>query len=329
MYDIAIIGYGVSAMCFLTVLCQKTQRPLRVVVFDPRCDGGLLRRDYPTVRSNTTWGQFLKVMKDYCSSELYLHLQNLQPEDEVTKLEDILARFKKILHHTLTSSSIHLTVRKEEVFEVKHYASNWTVNQSTIANLLIVTTGSEQINLGYEKPQLSLSNVLTGSFKTIVKPSESAVVIGTSHSGVLAIDALHRASMIVTAIYSGDRPFKYARDGEYDGIKQDAALIADNLSKEVKLINRNDTDAVQTAIETADWIVYACGFKPTETIKCENGNLREYDTTTGRLLNVPAAYGFGIAYPNSNIVNSTIYYDVSIPAFIKHIEKNLHHIICL
>ncbi len=170
MYDISIIGYGVSAMCFLLVLCKKAKRPLRIIVFDPKCDGGLLRRDYPTVRSNTTWGQFLKVMKDYCSSELYLQLQNLQPEDEVTKLEDILARFKKILHHALTSSSIHLTVRKEEVFEVKHTTDNWTVNQSTTANLLIVTTGAEPIKLDYEKPQLSLSSVLTGSFKTIVKP---------------------------------------------------------------------------------------------------------------------------------------------------------------
>jgi hypothetical protein len=329
MYDISIIGYGVSAMCFLLVLCKKAKRPLRVIVFDPYCDGGLLRRDYPTVRSNTTWKQFLTVMKDYCSSELYLHLQNLQSEDEVTKLEDILSRFKKILHAALTSSSIHLTVRKEEVFEVKHDATNWIVNQSTPASLLIVTTGSVCSELNYQKPKIPLSKVLTGSFNLMVKPLESVVVIGTAHSGVLAIDALNCASMKVTAIYSGDRPFKYARDGEYDGIKQDAALIADNLSKEVKLINRNDTEAVQTAIETADWIVYACGFKPLNTIKCENGSLLDYDTTTGRLLNVPAAYGFGIAYPNSNTVNGNIYYDVSIPSFMKHIERNIHHIVCL
>ncbi len=327
MYDIAIVGYGVSAMCFLLILSKTAKRPLRVIVFDPLCDGGLLRRDYPTVRSNTTWGQFLKVMKDYCSSDLYLHLQNLQPEDKVTKLEDILARFKKILHQALTSSSIHLTVKKEEVFEVKYDVGNWIVNQSTLANLLIVTTGAEPIKLDYEKPQLSLSSVLSGSFKTIVKPLESVVVIGTSHSGVLAIDGLYRSSMKVTAIYSGDKPFKYARDNEYDGIKQDAELIADNLPDDVQLINRNDKEAVQSAIAKADWLVYACGFKPLNTIKCKEGSLREYDAATGRLLNVPDAYGFGIAYPNSNIVNGTTYYDVSIPAFIKHIEKNINHIL--
>jgi UDP-N-acetylglucosamine 2-epimerase len=56
-------------------------------------------------------------------------------------------------------------------------------------------------------------------------------------------------------------------------------------------------------------------------------DITNYDSETGRIAVKSTLYGFGIAYPNSNIVDGTKYYDVSLPAFMRHISKNIDGIL--
>jgi hypothetical protein len=131
----------------------------------------------------------------------------------------------------------------------------------------------------------------------------------------------------VIGLYNTPQPFTWARDGTYDGIKRDAADIADAIVSgqlPVELVPTQDTAAVIRASATADWVVYAMGFQPRRIPLKVDGMDRDsalYDGATGALLDVPAAWGFGVAYPNR--APDGVHWDVSVAAFLAHMKLQL------
>ena len=329
-----IIGYGIASMALLLALASK-EHPYKILIFDEYFDGGNLRRNYGTVKSNTTWQQFLDAIQPYCSSMLLNNLKSLHGADEVTALDDLVFQFQRILKSTLASSPLIVHYKCQKIQSLDFRNDCWHTSTEK-ARKLILTPGATPRSLNYPKPTLQLSAVL-GRKPLPCRSGEHVLIFGTSHSGTLAIDALQSQSLKVSAVYHGPKPFKFARDNEYDGIKQESAIIADNIlssqaSGLVKLVASTDENAVRTELLAADWILYACGFKPTTDEICATVanctvNINEYDSTTGRLKQAPNAFGYGIAYPNSNIIDGKTYYDVSLPAFMKHIHANIHEII--
>ncbi len=312
-------------MCALLALSSQ---PVKVAIIDPYFDGGSLHRHYATVQSNTTWQQFLDAVAPHVSSSKLSHLQQLHLPHETTSLGELTRQLRLLIkgqgNKIVGSCS-----------EAQWTGNQWTLrvlDKTVESRKLIVCAGAQQRTLNYPIPQLPLEIILNSTaLAAATRPLDSIVILGASHSGTLAAAHAATAGLNVSLVYrrENDTIFKYARDGHYDGIKQESAQIADKiiagLMPTVKVIC--DEDEVRHALLNADWITYACGFVPVETIKITvDGQLinpREYDAETGQIRGAPEAWGFGIAYPNSNLVGAHTYYDVSLAAFLAHISRNL------
>ena len=326
-----MVGYGIATLSTLLHLSKKErEQPLRVVIYDPYFDGGNLRRRYGNVRSNTTWGQFLDSVKDYSCEE---NLQRLRRREEVTSLDLLVSSILKVVNSNC--KNLQIVRRCEEVKTCKEDSGKWIINNVIVARILLLNYGSHPKSLHYPKPTLQLDAVINGN-SLPCKRGEKVIVFGTLHSGVLCLNRLIYDSVRIVAIYKGDQPFTYVRDGAYDGLKHEAAQIADNLcNSSIQFISCEDIDAVKKEVDTCDWIVYACGFAPLyEGIKVMTNqeeviNIRDYNSKTGQICNYPNLFGFGIAYPNSNVnvADGKTYYDVSFPAFMKHIGENMDSIL--
>lgn len=328
MYDITFIGYGISTMCGLLALSSK---PLKIAVIDPFFDGGSLHRHYATVQSNTVWRQFVEAVAPFIAPAKLQQLQTLHDYEATTPLGELTRQLRFLIGNNHTK----LMGQAKEA----HWVGNhWTINfdQKTIkSSRLILCTGAQQRTLNYPIPQLPLEIILNSvALRGATRPLDSIVILGASHSGTLAAARAAEAGLNVSLIYRGDGPaFKYARDGHYDGIKQESAQIADKITAgELPLVRiTNNEDEVRSLLLGADWVTYACGFEPRKTVRLVVEGIEvaaeRYDASTGKLIEAPNAWGFGIAYPNSTIVGAETYYDVSLSAFLAHIVKNLETII--
>ncbi len=327
MYDIGIVGYGIATLSLLLVLSQQ-QRPLKVVIFDPYFDGGNLHRNYGSVRSNTTWKQFLETVEKYCSPILLQNLRSLNNPDEVTTLKVLVRNFLKVVKSSIAASNLQICLISREVKTIRECEVGWEFENDVLAKTLILNYGSKPRSLGYAKPILQLDSVLNGSDLPCL-PGEKVMVFGTAHSGTLCLDRLHSLNLDVIAVHNGPTRFKFARDGEYDGIKQDSALIADRLQDKIKFISSSDEESIRAELLRVDWVLYACGFnRANEYLKILNKdnneiNINKYNSETGQIENGRNIFGFGIAYPNSNIIDGRTYFDVSLSSFMQHIEKNI------
>lgn len=312
-------------MCALLAL---SSRPLKIAVIDPYFDGGSLHRHYATVHSNTMWSQFTDAVAPFISATTLQTLRDLHSPDSTTTLGELTRHLRCLIKgHKFTK----IVGSAQEA----HYSGGaWTIiidGNSIKSEKLILCLGAKPSTLKYPIPQLPLGILLnSGALKAAVQPLDSIVILGASHSGTLAAARAHEAGLNVSLIYRGDdAAFKYARDGHYDGIKQESAQIADKIiageMPNVRLVNKEDD--IRSALLTADWITYACGFEPAKTIRLfvdgAEINANAYDAVTGTLTEAPQSWGFGIAYPNSNVVGAETYYDVSLPAFLAHISRNL------
>jgi hypothetical protein len=326
MYDITLIGFGIAHMSLLLAL---SDRPLKVCVVDPFFDGGDLRRRWAAVQSNTTWQQFLDAVEPFVSKVKYEALQKLHDPARTTQLGELVGQYAAIV----ASSVPHFIKVFGSVAQADWTADHWTLTvntgQTIKSKVISYSPGANPRTLNFQCPVLSLEVALSERIGAIIRPHDHVVVFGMSHSGTLAAASALRLGAKVSAVYQGTEPFQYARDGHYNGIKQESATIADNILETgcVDLIRSDDHIKVCNAIMSATWVIYAVGFEPRKTvIFTVDGQAVEptYDPTTGRLegLKDALAFGFGIAWPNSNIVNGTTYYDVSLAAFLKHCCTN-------
>jgi hypothetical protein len=170
--------------------------------------------------------------------------------------------------------------------------------------------------------------------KRYVTPGQRVLVFGTMHSGTLVLRNLVKGcGAQVTAFYkeSGAAgPFAWSRDGAYDGIKGEAAEIADAIvrgefgDEHLRIHEVGDTAALLRAALSSDWVVYAMGFQPRPFSLEVDGapvSAAAYNGATGALDAAPRAWGFGTAYPNR--APDGIHWDVSVAAFLTHIRAQL------
>lgn len=330
MFDIILVGYGIAHMSLLLAL-SKSSTPLKVCVIDPYFDGGDLLRSWAAIHSNTTWQQFLDAIQPYVSKVKYESLAKLFDPAKPVILADLVRQYTLIVKSVMPDvSKVYGEVRSAN-FEGGQWTLTLANGEKVSGRTISYAPGADPRRLQYAKPTLTLQSVLTcGRLHATVKPGDRVVVFGLAHSGTLAIGALVSCGAHVTAIYRGATPFEFARDGHYNGIKQESAAIADRLlggeyGDLVKVISASEHDQVFNSLIAADWVVYANGFEPRKNVDFYVENVLQaqptYNAHTGEL-SVPNAFGFGIAYPNSNEVDGKTYYDVSLGAFLTHCEKN-------
>lgn len=330
MYDLILIGYGIAHIALLLALGRYSA--IKVCVIDPYFDGGDLRRIYGSVQSNTTWQQFLDAVEPHLSKVKYTAFAALYESTATVPLADLVNNFESIVGPAMKVSGLVI-------------AANYTENQWTLtlkdgrliqSKVISFSPGADAKTLTYPKPTLSLANVLNGQVH--IRPNSHCVIFGLSHSGTLAVDTLSRLCTKVTVVYRTKEPFEFAVDGYYNGIKQESAAIARRLLAgdipNVELVVAADHEKVFAALLATDWVLYAVGFEGRNNAvqwKVDGAQVDAvaYDATTGRLTGMPAAFGFGIAYPNSNIVGMKTYYDVGLAAFVAHCEKVVPEIVQL
>ena len=146
---------------------------------------------------------------------------------------------------------------------------------------------------------------------------------------------LRDLSANTVAAYNTPEPFVWDRDGAYDGIKEEAATIADAIVrgeyKQTKLVPVSNTSAIIRAALEADWVIYAMGFTPRSNIILRVNGQEQlaslYDGKTGCINGCNNAWGFGTAYPNQAPDGKN--WDVSVAAFLIHMKQQLPQILAV
>lgn len=323
MKKVCIIGSGAAGLLLLYNLEKGGVDPEQVIVIDPHLCGGDLNEKWSTVRSNTVWRQMLQAVP-YSSGEKW---SSLDPESPCL-LQHYINYLKDAVKLYLNKCEVHCTYATK----VWNEDNSWNIKLKTAeipiqAHVLLLATGSEPKHLDLPYPSIPLQVALNKEkLSSYVKEGQHVLVFGTAHSASLIVQNLVDLGTTVTNFYASPKPFYFDRDGDYDGLKQDAAVVADKiLSKQmptVKLIPIQDTAAVIRQTKTVDAVVYAIGFEARDPF-----GLKEYDGQTGQIKGYSNAWGFGIAYPN--LAPDGIHKDVSIPAFQAHIQKQMPNILSL
>lgn len=336
MKRICIVGSGAAALLLLYNLEKHKVDPAWITIVDPTHSGGDLMKKWPKVRSNTTWSQITQAIPSRNSFAIpWCNLHQNEPVELHIIIEYLQACVKDYMMKTQLRTDMVISATQENSLWKLMLAHG---KQPLLADVVFFCQGAEPKCLDLPFPSLPLDVALDPRrLSEYVKPGQHILVFGTAHSGPLVVKNLVDLQVKVTNFFATEKPFYFARDGEYDGIKQDAEIIADNMLNNmypnVALESVHDISAIIRATKTADSCIYACGFEP-RVIQTE---WKRYNGETGRIEGVTNAWGFGIAYPNKapDTVHQGIpgdgkpkvYWDVSVPAFQAHIEKQIPDIL--
>jgi hypothetical protein len=328
MKRICIIGSGAAGLLLLLNLEQHKIDPKSITIIDPTHSGGDLTKKWFKVRSNTTWKQIFEAVPS--RNSFALPWSTLQP-DEPVELKLVIEYLQVCVKDYLSKTNI----RTDLVTNVQQDGSQWTIQLNHTKaplrfDVVFFCQGSDPKSLDLPFPSIPLDVALNAQrLADYIKPGQHILVFGTAHSGPLVLQNLLQHDVTITNFYATEKPFYFARDGEYDGIKQDAVPIAENLINNVypnvTLESVNDMSAIIRASKTADLCIYACGFEP----RIINPEWKLYDGESGRIEGTTTAWGFGIAYPNRarDGDKPKIYWDVSVPSFQAHIQKQMPDIL--
>jgi hypothetical protein len=337
-YELCIVGAGITGLSLLLLLQETDIDMSRVAIVDPYFDGGDLARRWTNVLSNTPWSKTLGALAATCPKAV-LPSTPLEPSATAP-----LGQLATLLRSTAGSALARVRKIQGLATQADFTTSvgTWTViveEAGAVARLearrLVLATGGEPraLSLG-AIPSIPLEIALDSARLCQYGVAQKKVlVVGTMHSGALVIRNLLTCGAEVHAIYNTPEPFIWDRDGAYDGLKGEAADVADAIQRgdyaagpySLKLSSTSDAPAMIRAGREADWVVYAMGFKGRETcsLLVDGQAIRAvlYDGATGALKEAPRVWGFGVAYPNR--APDGIHWDVSVAAFLEHMKRQL------
>jgi hypothetical protein len=164
---------------------------------------------------------------------------------------------------------------------------------------------------------------------TYLRGGERVVVFGTSHSGTLVLRNIRQIGCKSTAVYRGDSPFRWARNHDPEGLKQESATIADEIvgrvwgSETPTLLPLSSQSDLVRAVMDADYIIYAVGFdrRRPRIIGLDGADVgNNYSHETASI--APGMWGFGIAYPAMyEMPRGGQAADIGYMGFVSHILK--------
>jgi hypothetical protein len=327
-YSYGILGFGIAGQLLLLELLQKGIDSNTIVIIDENFLGGALATKYGPVMSNTPWWKTKKALSKYpteWSAKSIAQGDKLFSENECMPVRDIaklclqtaLEAGKKVEKITAIVNS----VQKAENWILTHTFGSVTVKK------LFFTHGATEKQLNLDFPAIPLSaafdkHLLQNYLST---ENDKVAVFGLSHSGTICLKNLQELSIKTVAIYNTEKPFLFARDDEYDGIKEGSELIADTILrceyKNLSLVPYSDPIAVFKELKTVTKAIYCVGFTPSKLVGPPLDF--QYDPNTARLLNYSNTYGYGIAFPGITDYKGKKYPDVSVLSFQEHMEKTL------
>lgn len=324
MKRICIVGAGAATLLLLLQFEKAGIDPKSITIVDPTHNGGDLMKKWLHVRSNTVWRQIFEAVP---SRNSFAHpWAQLHPE-EPCELKYVIQYLQACVKDYMSKTLL----RTDTVVQAIQENGVWRLvlrqaRQAIHCDVVFFCQGADPKQLDLPFPSIPLDIALDSRrLSDFVTSGQHILVFGTAHSGPLVVKHLVDLGVTVTNFYATEKPFYFDRDGDYDGIKKDAADIADAIMRgaypHVSLESVHDMSAIIRASKSADACIYACGFQP----RLLHAEWKQYDGNTGRIEGTSTAWGFGIAYPNK--APDGIHYDVSIPAFQAHIQKQMPDIL--
>lgn len=331
MKRICIVGAGAAGLLVLLNLEAAGIDPSSITVVDPTHMGGDLKAKWSSVRSNTTWRQIFEAVP---SRNSFAHpWSHLDPESPV-ELRYVIEYLRLCAKEYLSK----VILRTDTVSSVDRQESGWKISlahskEPILSEIVFFCQGASPKQLDLPFPSIPLEIALTPTrLAEYVKPGQHVLVFGTAHSGPLVVRNLVDLGVKVTNFYVTEKPFYFAKEGHYDGIKYDAETIALKILEggypSVSMESVHDLSSIIRASKTADACVYACGFER----RGIGSSWSLYDGSTGQMEGTTTAWGFGIAYPNRapdgpEGAKPQVYWDVSVPAFQAHIKAQMPSIL--
>jgi hypothetical protein len=335
--NLAIVGLGPAGCIFLASLPPEFLTP-RTVVYNTGCIGGDLARYYGCVVANLTCREIESALRSVVAwkdSNMELITSKYLPE-QCPSLSDVCRLIRDLTCPLLS----RVTIQNVRVRELRQNDDmSWTVlsdNGTTARHTKVVLcTGADPKQMNIPKPTIPLDVALCQSILTsFVSPAMRICVFGTAHSGTLILRNLKNLGCEhVTGIHRGEVPFRFARDGDTEGIKQESATIADEILAGAwgqltpSLISADNIDAVLRKTIEADYVIFATGFAsrypPIFTSMGMSVRAGEnYDRNTAKIID--GMWGFGIGFPSMYTTPSgTEAPDVGFGPFASHIRSCL------
>lgn len=326
---VLIVGFGIAGQLLLLELLKAGIKGSEITVVDKTFLGGDLVTHYGTVLSNTPWWKTKKALEAYpdysaaAIAEGSLEFQDSQcmPVARIAELSfSAASKALKSSGAELLATEIQSIHRLEtNSFQIQHTFG------SIRCKVLFATQGAEPKRLPLEVPTIPLSIALDKQvLSRYVSSKDTVAVIGTAHSGSILLQHLHSLAIPTIAFYKGAQPFRFARNGTYDGLKECSEQIADAVLRgeytNLTLVSLDKFFEAHTALKKATKVIVATGFEARQTIQ---GLPITYNPTTAALEGWQSAYGFGIAYPGTTTLEGKTYVDVSVLSFQEQIQRCL------
>ncbi len=333
-YKYCILGFGIAGQILLLELLQRGIPGTEICIFDEYFLGGALATHYGTVLSNTPWWKTRKALVEYnqwSSAEIQEGDCKFQ-SDQCTPVAAIASACFRTAKKALNFSKV--TVFTAQVLAVHSAGSEKQIQHSygtvNCTGILFCTQGAEEKQLDLSFPTIPLWIALNPALLAQhVTPDDTVTVFGTAHSGTIVLKHLHDLQIQTFAVYNTAKPFLFARDGEYDGIKEGSAIIADNILSgnytHLTLIPWTEPLQLYKALQKTTKVIYSVGFKPRKIQGLDN----QYDPESGKLIAHEGVYGFGIAFPGVTVQGDKKYTDVSVLSFQEQIRRCLPKILPL
>lgn len=335
MYAIGLVGLGPAGCLFLATLPPEKRGS--VIAFDAECIGGDLARLYGGVTANLTCDQMiaaLRLVPEWTMADMGF-LTAKYSGDVCPLLADVCQQLRQLMGPILSRTRVHTgTVNTCQ----QGADGTWVLQTSKgpcKVGRLVLCTGAEARKMDLPKSVVPLDVALSEvDLRRFVRPEAHVVVFGTSHSGTLVLRNLSSMGCShVTAVYRGEQPFRWFRDGDTEGLKQESAAIADAVQTRAwgdrtpMLVSTADFEGVLRATMDADHVIYCIGFISRHPIiqGADGTTLSSplhHDPTTGALTGVRNAWGFGIGFPGQYTTNTgSLAADVGFGGFVEQIRR--------
>jgi hypothetical protein len=323
MYSFAIIGAG-PAGCIALASLPDSVLNKQVLVLDSGCVGGDLARQYGCVLANLTAAEMTRHFQTVPRwSQTPLEVLAKYAPDTCPPLADVCQQLRVLMTPLLAK----VTLRTLEVQRIQR-EDGWVLTTSAgplKAKKVLLCTGATPKQLDLPLANIPLDVALCEErLKGFVTSGQRVVVFGTAHSGTLVLRNLRNLGCQTTAVYKGPNAFTWARDGDPNGVKQESAVIADEIVGGVwgplspALLSAEEMGSVLRACMEAEAVVYAIGFQTRTPPVCGTDGIPlplHHDIETGKI--AEGLWGFGIGFP------SGVGRDVGFAAFASHLQVNL------
>ena len=332
--SLAVIGTG-PAGCFV-LACLPPERLCNIHVFDNGFIGGDMAKLYGCVRANLTRTELekaLRMVPRWASVPMPI-LEAAAGPKECPLLSDVCRQLQELMQPLIEQVHMHTVY----VVKAQQALDGWILwandgSQQKVSRV-VLCTGATPRKLDMPRPTIPLEVALCGdALAKVVRAEDSVGVFGTSHSGTLVLRNLMRLGCRrVRVFYRGSAPFRWKRNHDSEGLKQESAAIADEIVARAwgdltpALVRVDDSVAVVRGVMDCDYMVYAIGF---DTRMPEmhglNGQVLEglrHDPATAEI--APGMWGFGIGFPSLyEKPLGGFASDVGFGGFIEHILRRI------